>query len=1080
MLEATKDLISFNITKDYLDKITNSELVAQVIVTELLNSEEFKANLVSATNNAVNKADKKMLVQILETNGFNVTEQDKQIIQELLKKDDISSSDYIKLRNKMLDKYYSSTNNISDIHNVLGLIVSSNDIKDIGYISGKHASITDDSILDSIKVIDFGTQQIETMISTYNDIRIFNENAYALATTSYAMQEALCVLKSNLFGVFAVERYQMKDTLLLEPYTNQITAYIEKLQKAVADNTSKYFVYEKMKDSILTLFDNTAQFVIKEVFIDEPLKKVCPEVALALKIPGMTLDMIIVIGGFISNVDERLSERNYLIAESAVVKSLALGFMNNKNNGTRGYFTKIVINDQTEYSVEVYEAGLALFKHSAKLYESHAEKYLAMLMDSDDCKQMAETILLAEDYEDYKNLSIFDDKKKPVVSQLVVDSYSLNIWSININNIICHTEYDSNSFVDPVTKKKYYLIACPINVSIINNNAEVANIMSDKLNILEDDYNVQIFTFIRPESDTLAKAVLVPYNYDVILSGYDDGTMNIQKSVIDNGNIIDYAKFDNIPVSDGMQYKEVIDEDNLIAINGYYDEADGLSMGDVNDDGYINVTDIAIVAAHVKGIRAIAETNIPRADVNKDGDVNVTDIALIAAHVKGIRSLTLINIGSKNDTDSKNEEETVEPVVPSSISLNQTSYTLYEGDMLELTATISPDNAKDKSVTWSSSDTSVATVSNGKVTAISEGKVTISVKTVNNKTAFCSLTVRKPQEEYIKIYTANDFNNIRNNLSGKYVLMNDIDLTGFESWVPIGDAQNGFNGVIDGNNHTVTYQINESASAYPSSSIVSFYYGLIGYAHKNSWYDLIEIKNLNVCGSINTNISSYDVSTQFIGGLVGRAEKINIRNCCSNVVVNTKSYIDTEEISVTSYVGGIIGWSDGCNIENCINNEKIDSKLKTGYSGCHNCGGICGVAANSTIINNCENYGEIRVSTDSKIIKNNQWYNVSANGGGIAGSCGGGAVIIENCYSNCHLEGYIKYPDDTIAWVSLAGIAAYGEVASYAGCSSNCSYNYNEDTYLLPNGSGNYNVKRAVNELIGPEAFYNSDEGWTA
>ena len=62
-------------------------------------------------------------------------------------------------------------------------------------------------------------------------------------------------------------------------------------------------------------------------------------------------------------------------------------------------------------------------------------------------------------------------------------------------------------------------------------------------------------------------------------------------------------------------------------------------MGDVNGDGNINVTDIAIVAAHVKGIRAIDPTAYARADVNKDDNINVTDIAIIAAHVKGIRAI---------------------------------------------------------------------------------------------------------------------------------------------------------------------------------------------------------------------------------------------------------------------------------------------------------------------------------------------------------------------------------------------------------------------------------------------------------
>lgn len=60
-----------------------------------------------------------------------------------------------------------------------------------------------------------------------------------------------------------------------------------------------------------------------------------------------------------------------------------------------------------------------------------------------------------------------------------------------------------------------------------------------------------------------------------------------------------------------------------------------------------------------------------------------------------------------------------------------------------LTATVSPANA-DARLTWSSSDSDVATVnSKGEVTAVATGKAVITVKTTNGKTASCTVTVRK-------------------------------------------------------------------------------------------------------------------------------------------------------------------------------------------------------------------------------------------------------------------------------------------------------------------------------------------------
>ena len=80
-------------------------------------------------------------------------------------------------------------------------------------------------------------------------------------------------------------------------------------------------------------------------------------------------------------------------------------------------------------------------------------------------------------------------------------------------------------------------------------------------------------------------------------------------------------------------------------------------------------------------------------------------------------------------------------VSPTSVSLDTTSATLYVGDTVQLVGTVKPVNASDKSLTWSSSNTSVATVYNGSVTAKSQGTATITATTSNGKTATCTVTV---------------------------------------------------------------------------------------------------------------------------------------------------------------------------------------------------------------------------------------------------------------------------------------------------------------------------------------------------
>ena len=84
-------------------------------------------------------------------------------------------------------------------------------------------------------------------------------------------------------------------------------------------------------------------------------------------------------------------------------------------------------------------------------------------------------------------------------------------------------------------------------------------------------------------------------------------------------------------------------------------------------------------------------------------------------------------------------------VVPTSVALNKTTLTLDTGKTSTLKATVYPSNVANKKCTWRSSNTSVATVdSNGKVTAKKAGTATITVKTSNDKTATCKVTVNLP------------------------------------------------------------------------------------------------------------------------------------------------------------------------------------------------------------------------------------------------------------------------------------------------------------------------------------------------
>ena len=138
---------------------------------------------------------------------------------------------------------------------------------------------------------------------------------------------------------------------------------------------------------------------------------------------------------------------------------------------------------------------------------------------------------------------------------------------------------------------------------------------------------------------------------------------------------------------------------------------------------------------------------------------NVTDGTLTAT-VSGQGNLAVYVLDTKKTpapgrviTNGKyltdgGEEELIQPIKinvvdPTSIKLNKTSVSLLEGNVEAVTATVSPANATYKTVSWSSSNNSVATVSGGRITGVGKGSAVITAKTVNGLTATVKVTVEE-------------------------------------------------------------------------------------------------------------------------------------------------------------------------------------------------------------------------------------------------------------------------------------------------------------------------------------------------
>lgn len=84
-----------------------------------------------------------------------------------------------------------------------------------------------------------------------------------------------------------------------------------------------------------------------------------------------------------------------------------------------------------------------------------------------------------------------------------------------------------------------------------------------------------------------------------------------------------------------------------------------------------------------------------------------------------------------------------EVIEVTAVTLDKTEATVKVGKSLQLTATIEPSGATDQKLEWTSSRSDIAIVTDGRVTGVAPGKVTITVKTTNGKTATCTITVEK-------------------------------------------------------------------------------------------------------------------------------------------------------------------------------------------------------------------------------------------------------------------------------------------------------------------------------------------------
>jgi len=322
------------------------------------------------------------------------------------------------------------------------------------------------------------------------------------------------------------------------------------------------------------------------------------------------------------------------------------------------------------------------------------------------------------------------------------------------------------------------------------------------------------------------------------------------------------------------------------------------------------------------------------------------------------------------------------------------------------------------------------TVSKGNMITFEEWAEDTSNNTVNgllsptnDVSGIASIAAADPNA--IKIYTPQDLGNIRNNLRGSYVLMNDVNLATINGgqWIPIGDFSNPFLGTLDGQGFVISnLQITGNTQ----------YAGLFGYVGRSGGMILSggTIRNL---GLENTSI---DVSGYAAGGICGDGFFISIYNCHVTGSVSISSTSSEE-----AFAGGLIGRSSYGSIDRCYNTATVTVKTPNFRASA---GGICG-AIDGPSISNCYNRGAI-----------------SASGSSHGGDCAGGicgdngrsvtntASFINNCYSTGNI--YVSsYPDTDkpVCYGGICGVSSGSITNSYWNSDSSQQISYNSKILLV-------------------------------
>jgi len=257
------------------------------------------------------------------------------------------------------------------------------------------------------------------------------------------------------------------------------------------------------------------------------------------------------------------------------------------------------------------------------------------------------------------------------------------------------------------------------------------------------------------------------------------------------------------------------------------------------------VTGVALNKSYVSlvvgGTETLTPTITPANATNKtvswrssnNSIATVSAQGIVAGVAAGTATITVTTVDGNKTADC-----TVTVTVPViGVSLNKSSTSIVVGNTETLSPTITPANATNKTVSWRSSNASIATVSsNGTVTAVAPGSATITITTADgNKTATCTVTILQTvSPDRIEYYWVDQHDNLVTTSGGATTISSGSTLvitaqdSGYsvKNWylngVNTGQSENTYNfSSMTAGKHTVSVVVEKSGKPYNTNITIT-------------------------------------------------------------------------------------------------------------------------------------------------------------------------------------------------------------------------------------------------------------------